>query len=101
MASTVTSQTFPRPYGSQDPAIMLLYQQVSDRVTFDATPGNDLIQLSAAPMTGTLDLYKLGVRQDEGVDFTINSQGLITLPGAALVTDVFHARYYFRATNRA
>lgn len=97
---TVGGATFPRPYGDQTPATRLLYQQISDRTTFIAGLGNNLIQLSASPMSGTLDLFKNGLRQDEGVDFTIDSHGLITLTPIGVPGDVFFARYYFRATQR-
>lgn len=93
----MTFTAFPRPYGSGDPAVRLLYQTGEERIT--GITGTALT-LSHAPIPGTLRLFKNGGLMDSGDAAVLTLDGAtVTLGVAAVSGDVFLGYYHYRSTS--
>lgn len=98
MAVTTTLNAFPRPYGSVDPALRLVFQKMKERQTGVV---GVTITLTDAPIAGTLQLFKNGLLLDEvagAANYTIADR-TVTLGTAAIAGDVFIAFYHYRITR--
>lgn len=91
----VTFTGFPRPYGTRDPAVLLLYQQGTERQTGLTS---DALTLDHAPVDGTLQLFKNGTLLDPVSGYT-RVGAAVTLDVAAIGADVFQAFYHYRGSG--
>lgn len=95
MPVTSTLYQFPRPFGTDDPAVRLLYNQIKERQTGATTAS---LTLANAPISGSLALFKNGTLLDDPSQFTILDR-IVTLAAAAIAGDVFNCYYTFRSTR--
>lgn len=95
MPVTSTISTFPRPYGTTDPAVRLLYNQLKERQTGAVTAA---LTLTSAPIPGSLALFKNGTLLDDPSQYTLLDR-TVTLAVAAIAGDVFTAFYTTRSTR--
>lgn len=98
MPITTTLNAFPRPFGSIDPAMRVVFQKMRERQT--GVVGVTLT-LTDAPIVGTLQLFKNGTLLDEVAgagNYTITDR-TVTLGTAAIAGDVFVAHYFYRGTR--
>lgn len=94
----MTFTAFPRPYGSLDPAVLVLYQMGQDDQTGLTTTA---LTLSNEPIDGTLLLFKNGVQLNTGAGAGEYQRTgtAVTLGAAAIAGDRFLAQYHFRSTR--
>jgi hypothetical protein len=93
VVSTVTA--FPRPYGTNEDSLHLLYQRVKERQTGATTAA---LLLTNAPIPGSFQLFKNGTLLDDPSQYTLLDR-TVTLGAAAIAGDVFNAFYHFRITR--
>lgn len=95
MPVTSTVSAMPRPYGTTDPAVRLLYNRLKERQTGAVTV---TLLLTGAPIAGTLALFKNGTLLDDPSQYTLLDR-TVTLAVAAIAGDVFTAFYTTRSTR--